>query len=310
MPEYRAIRRRVPFKLLCKTPALAAEVAVTAAERIGADAAILFSDILLLLEPMGFRLEYREGRGPVILNPVRTPGDLERVRPAPPESMAYVYEAVRRTREALPAGIPLIGFSGAPFTLAAYAIEGVTSRNFRMAKAFMHRHPKAWNVLLGRLARSVVGYLRAQAASGAQALQLFDSWAGCLSPADYRACVLPHSRRVLGSLAGTVPLIHFGTGTAGILEEMREAGGDLIGLDPGVPLDRAWKRLGRGVGVMGNLDPCVLLADRPLIRRQARRILSEAGGRPGHVFNLGHGVLPRTPVDNVRALVDFVRENG
>lgn len=307
MKEYRAIRARVPFATLCKRPDLAAEVAVTAVQKTGVDAAILFSDILLILVPMGFRLEYVHGEGPVIHNPVRTPADLKRLREVHPASMGFVYRAVAATRSALPGNLPLIGFSGAPFTLASYAIEGGASRNFQKTKAFMHRHPGAWKDLLALIARAVSGYLNAQAEAGAQALQLFDSWVGCLSPADYRAFVLPHSRAVIRSLNKRVPVIHFGTGTAGFLEDFKAAGGDVIGLDPGVDLGRAWKRLGR-TAVMGNLDPCVLLADRSAIRRQARRILAEAGGRPGHVFNLGHGVLPATPVGHVKALVDFVHE--
>ncbi len=307
MKEYRSLRERVPFAKLCKSPDLCAEVAVTAAGRIGADAAILFSDILLVLEPIGFRLEYVRGEGPVLHNPVRSPSCLRRLREADPAEMDYVHRAVSATRAALPERLPLIGFAGAPFTLASYAIQGGASRDFRKTKAFMHRHPEAFKDLLALLSRAVAAGLNAQADAGAQALQLFDSWVGCLSPADYRTHVLPHTRGVIRRLRPGVPVIHFGTGTAGLLEDMREAGGDVIGLDPGVGLPAAWKRLGQ-VGVMGNLDPCVLLADRPLIRRQALRILSEARGRPGPIFNLGHGVLPQTPVGHVKALIDFVHE--
>lgn len=305
MAEYRAVRRRVGFATLCRRPDLAAEVAVTAAARLGVDAAILFSDILLILEPMGLSLRYVEGKGPVIGNPVRTPAQAHRLRAADPADLDFVYEAVRRTRRDLPPSLPLIGFSGAPFTLAAYAIEGGGSKEFLETKAFMYRHPEAWHVLMRKMALGVAGYLRAQVASGAEVLQLFDSWVGCLSPADYRRYVLPHVRAVSRRLPPGVPLIHFGTRSGGLLELMREAGGDVIGLDAGVSLDAAWRRL-PGAAVQGNLDPAVLLGSRTLIRREVRRILSEAAGRPGHVFNLGHGVLPRTPVDNVRALVDFV----
>ncbi len=306
MPEYRKVRAKVSFPKLCRDPGLCAEVAVTAQRRLGVDAAIVFSDILLVLEPLGFRLEYAPG-GPKILNPVRRPSCLKRLREADPAALAFIAEAVKATRAALPSDIPLIGFSGAPFTLASYAIEGGSSRNFQKTKAFLYRHPEAWNELLGMISRALIGLLQAQATAGAQALQLFDSWVGCLSPSDYRARVLPHTRRILRTLPRGVPVIHFGTSTGGLLEAMRDAGGDVIGLDPTVSMAEARRRLGPKVAVQGNLDPCVLFSDRRTIRREARRILAEAGGR-GHIFNLGHGVLPTTPVDNVRALVDFVHE--
>lgn len=309
MAEYREVRARVGFLELCKDPALAAEVTITAAERLGVDAAILFADILLILEPLGADLEFTKGDGPAIHNPIRAPGDVDRLRPLEDlDALGYVFEAVRQIRAGLPPGIPLIGFAGAPFTLASYLIEGGGSRNFEKAKAFMYADPGAWDALMGRLVDATAAYLSAQAEAGAQALQVFDSWVGCLSPRDYRDRVLPHMRRLFRALPADVPAIHFGTGTATLLEAQAEAGGHVIGLDWRVELDRTWERLGPGVAVQGNLDPVLLLAPVQEIRRQAAIILDQAAGRPGHVFNLGHGILPQTPVDHVRALVDFVHE--
>jgi uroporphyrinogen decarboxylase len=309
MADYRELRSRVSFLELCKRPELATEVTVTAAERLGVDAAILFADILLILEPMGFDLEFSKGEGPVIHNPVRTAADVDRVRaPEGPEPLPYVTAAVRQIRAALPAGMPLIGFAGAPFTLACYAIEGGASRHYDSAKRFFLEDSGAWNALMGRLTDATAVYLTAQALAGAQVLQVFDSWVGALGPDDYREHVLPHMRRLFAALPAEVPVIHFGTGTGGLLELQREAGGQVIGLDWRIELDRGWQRLGPGVGVQGNLDPVVLLGPIPEIERQARRILDRAGGRAGHIFNLGHGILPTTPVDHVKALVEFVHE--
>jgi uroporphyrinogen decarboxylase len=307
MPEYRELRARVPFLELCKNPSLATEVTVTAAERLGVDAAILFADILLILEPMGLELEYSAGDGPVIHNPVRECGDVDRIRrldhAAP---LGFVLDAVRSIRSSLRATTPLIGFAGAPFTLACYAIEGGGSRHYVHAKSLMYRDPGAWNALMERLSDATAVYLNAQAAAGAQALQLFDSWVGNLGPDDYRRFVQPHMRRLFAQLDRTVPVIHFGTDTNSLLELQRDAGGDVIGLDWRVELDEAWARLGPGTAVQGNLDPTVLFAPIPEIERQTRRILDQAAGRPGHIFNLGHGILPHTPVDHVVALVDMV----
>ncbi len=308
MPEYRKLRARVPFIELCRRADLAAQVTVEAVERIGADAAILFSDLLLPLEPMGAGLSYTAGDGPKLARPVRTPRDVARLRPArPEETLSHVYEAVRLARRALPRDIPLIGFAGAPFTLASYLVEGGGSRDWLATKAFMYRHPAAWNRLLARLARDAAEHLNGQIRAGVQVVQIFDSWVGCLSPEDYRRYVLPHTRTLFARLAAGVPAIHFGTQTAGLLELMREAGGTTIGIDHRIAIDAARKRLA-GIPVMGNLDPAVLLADRATIRAQARDILRRIGGRPGHIFNLGHGVLPATPVDNVRFLIDFVHD--
>ena len=307
MPEYRALRAKVPFLELCKNPALATEVTVTAAERLGVDAAILFADILLILEPLGFALEFAKGEGPIIHNPVRVAADVDRVRRLEgPEPLAYVTDAVRSIRSALKPETPLIGFAGAPFTLACYAIEGGGSRHYEQAKAFLYRDPGAWDALMEILVDATALYLNAQAAAGAQVLQVFDSWVGNLSPDDYRRFVLPHMRRLFAQLDPHVPVIHFGTDTGSLLELQRDAGGQVIGLDWRVELDRAWERLGPGVGVQGNLDPIVLFAPLPELERQVKRILAQAGGRPGHIFNLGHGILPHTPVDSVIALVEMV----
>ena len=307
-PEYRAIRKKLGFLELCKTPDAAAEVTVNAVRQLGVDAAILFADILLVLEPMGAGLEFAAGDGPVIHRPLRRAADVDRLLEFEPAALEFVYETVRRVRAALPPEVPLIGFAGAPFTLASYLIEGGRSDDWATTKGFLFRDPGAWDALLGRLARAVTAYLNAQIDAGAQAVQLFDSWVGCLAPADYRAHVLPHVRALIRGVRPGVPVIHFGTGTAGLLECLRAAGGDVIGVDWRVDLDAAWTRLGHDVAVQGNLDPVALLGPIPEIRRRTAAILDQAAGRPGHVFNLGHGVLPSTPVDHARALVHAVHE--
>jgi uroporphyrinogen decarboxylase len=306
MPEYRAVREKLGFLELCKSPDAAAEVTVTAVELLGVDAAIIFADILLVLEPMGVGLEFTRGDGPAIARPVRTAADVDRLREVDVAELAFVFEAVRRARAAL--RVPLIGFAGAPFTLASYLIEGGGSRTYARTKALVFGDPGAWRALMERLVRTVAAYLNAQIAAGAQAVQLFDSWVGCLAPADYRAHVLPHVRALIAALTPGIPVIHFGTDTAGLLEAMRAAGGDVIGIDWRVDLDAAWTRVGHDVAVQGNLDPLALLAPIPEIRARAAAILGQAAGRPGHVFNLGHGIVPQTPVDHVRALVDAVHE--
>jgi uroporphyrinogen decarboxylase len=309
MAEYRAVRSKVTFLELCKRPDLATEVTVTAAERLGVDAAILFADILLILEPLGFELEFAKGEGPVIHNPVRSAADVDRIRPlACAAPLDYVIQAVRSIRAALRPATPLIGFAGAPFTLACYVIEGGSSRHYDQAKMFMYRDEGAWNTLMGHLVDATAIYLNAQAAAGAQALQIFDSWVGTLSPADYRRFVRPHMARLFSRLDPAAPSIHFGTDTGSLLELQRDSGGSVIGLDWRVELDAAWARLGNAVAVQGNLDPVVLLAPPREIEGQARRILHQAAGRPGHIFNLGHGILPNTPVEHVRALVEIVHE--
>jgi uroporphyrinogen decarboxylase len=306
MKEYRDLRAKHDFLTLCKDPALAAQITVDAVERLGVDAAIIFSDILVILEPMGLDLQYRQGDGPVIRTPVRRASDVRALREVDPAQLEYVMQALRLTRRALKSEIPLIGFSAAPFTLASYMIEGGSSKHFLATKQFFHGNPALWAMLMGKVTRSLVRYLNAQIAAGAQAVQIFDSWVGTLSAEDYRRYALPWSQALIRGVKKTVPLIHFSTGTSGYVELIQQAGGDVLGLDWRTPLDHAWKRLG-AVAVQGNLDPAVLLADPPSIKREARRILKEAAGRRGHIFNLGHGVLPGTPVDHVRRLVDWVQ---
>ena len=311
MREYREVRARMSFLELCKTPSLAAEVTVTAAERLKVDAAIIFADILLITEPMGLQLEFSQGEGPVIHNPVRSPGDVDRLREVEDVSaLGFVFDAIRETRAALPGDLPLIGFAGAPFTLASYIVEGGASRNYVLTKSLMYNDSGAWHAMMSLISRALIKYLNAQVEAGAQAVQLFDSWVGALSPDDYREYVLPHTRNVIAGVTAETPVIHFGTGTAALLELMREAGGDVIGLDWRVRLDDGWQRIGHDVGVMGNLDPVALFANQDHLRAQAKAILAQAGGRAGHIFNLGHGILPETPVENVIALVEAVHEYG
>ena len=309
MPEYRAVRDKVSFLELCKRPDLAAEVMVTAVKRLGVDAAIIFSDLLPILEPMGMQLEFSAGEGPVIHNPVREGHDVDRVIELESvESLHFVTETVRQTRAALPAEVPLIGFAGAPFTLASYAIEGGASRNYLHTKTLMYRDEGAWGELMARLARAVARYLAAQIAAGAQIVQLFDSWVGCLGPGDYRRYVLPYTKAVIDALPAEIPVIHFATGNPALVPLTAEAGGSVIGVDWRVRLEDAWRSVGSQRAIQGNLDPAVLLADRGEIRRRAKEILEQADGRPGHIFNLGHGVLPQTPVENAVALVEMVHE--
>lgn len=309
MKEYRELRARVPFLELCKNPDLVAEVTVGAARKLGVDAAIIFADLLLIIEPLGLELEYGKGDGPIIRPAFREPGDLDRLRTVnPEESLGYLYEAIRRTRAALPPDLPLIGFAGAPFTVASYMIEGGASRTFRHTKTLMYRDEGAWRALMERLSCETARYVNAQIRAGVQAVQIFDSWVGCLGPEDYRRFVLPYTRLLLHGITPGTPVIHFGTGTGVFLEEMRDAGGDIIGLDFHVELGQAWDRLGDGVGVQGNLDPAALFADLPFIKTRVQDILDRAAGRPGHIFNLGHGILPETPEENVIALVEMVHE--
>lgn len=309
MEEYRELRAKFSFLDLCKRPDLAAEITVTPVERLGVDAAILFADILLLLEPMGVGLEYTKEDGPMIQRPVRTGADVDRLLEFDPErALPFVFETVRKSCAALNGKVPLIGFSGAPFTLASYLIEGGGSRNYLHTKHLIYSDPGAWSALMERLSRAIVGYLNGQIAAGAQAVQLFDSWVGCMSPDDYQQYVLPHARATIEGLTPGTPVINFSTGTAGLLELIRAAGGDIIGVDWRVNLDEAWERVGFDVGIQGNLDPVALFAPPDEIRRRVREILRRADGRPGHIFNLGHGVLPNTPVDHVIAMVQAVHE--
>lgn len=311
LPEYRAIRSQLSLLEICRRPEVACEVTLQPLRRLGVDAVILFADILLPLVPMGLGLSFRRGEGPVIEQPIRTTKDIARLRELDPESdLGYVLETVRLVRRELGGKVPLIGFSAAPFTLASYAIEGGSSRNFVLTKTLMYSEPQAWQALMAKLAASIGRYIASQIKAGAQAIQLFDSWVGCLSPDDYRRYVLPYTAKALelGRRAdGRVPIIHFGTDTATLLELMAEAGGQVIGIDWRIPLDLARSRL-PGRAIQGNLDPCALLGSLEELKAQVRDILRRAAGRPGHIFNLGHGVLPQTDPDRLKAVVDLVHE--
>lgn len=310
LPEYRAVREHHSLLEICATPELAAEVTLQPVRRLGVDAAILFADILLPLVPMGLDLDFVAGEGPVIKNPIRGPSDAARLAPVDVrDALAPVLDTVRLVRQSLDRETPLIGFAGAPFTVACYAIEGGSSRNFLESKRLMYGAPDTWHLVLERLVQVLGDYLVAQVEAGAQALQVFDSWVGTLGPDDYRRYVMPYSKRLFDRLRPLgVPIIHFGVETATLLELMREAGGDVIGVDWRVPLDDARTRIGADRAVQGNLDPVALFAPRPELEDRVRDIVRRAGGRPGHIFNLGHGVLPGTPVDHVRAVVDLVHE--
>lgn len=310
MSEYREVRAKSTFLELCKNPALCAEVMITAVNRLEVDAAIIFADLLPMLEPMGLQLEFAQGEGPVIHNPVREPADVERVVELETvDSLHFVMETVKLTRAGLPGHIPVIGFAGAPFTLASYVIEGGSSRNYLHTKRLMYTEGQAWQTLMTRLARSVTRYLNAQIAAGAQAVQIFDSWAGCLGVDDYRRFVLPYVKAVIDGVTPGVPVINFATGNPALLPLLTEAGGAVIGVDWRIELAEAWRIIGYDKAVQGNLDPTVLLADPTEIRRRAKLILDQ-NDRPGHIFNLGHGIHQQTPVENVIALVNAVKELG
>jgi uroporphyrinogen decarboxylase len=311
MPEYRRIRQQHSFLELCRNPQLCSEIMCLAVAQLGVDAAIVFSDLLPILEPMGMDLEFAQGEGPLIHNPVRESVDVDRVvELESADALHFVMEAVRQTRADLPANIPLIGFAGSPFTLGSYAIEGGASRDFLHTKTLMYRDRGAWDALMSRLARAVIVYLNAQIAAGAQAVQLFDSWAGTLGPDDYRQYVLPFVRQIVRGVTPGVSVISFATGNPQLIPLLAEGGAAVIGVDWRVRLDDAWRMIGSERAIQGNLDPMSLLADVSELRRRAGDILGQAAGRPGHIFNLGHGVLPPTPVDNARALVDFVHERS
>jgi uroporphyrinogen decarboxylase len=305
MPEYRKLREKRTLLELCKAPELATEVTLQPM-RLGVDAAILFADILLPLEPMGAPFEFAKGEGPVVHEPIRERSQIDKLRVIEPDDgLGYVLAAIRSLKRELK--VPLIGFAGAPFTLASYLVEGGKSANFAKTKRLMFAEPEAWHALMGKLAEVVRKYLRAQVAAGADAVQLFDSWVGELAPEDYFEYVQPHTRHVLADvMTAGVPVIHFGTGTSMLLEAMRDAGGTVIGVDTTTPLDGAWKRIGYDRAVQGNLDPISLLAPRDVLERKVKRVLDAAGGRAGHIFNLGHGIVPETPVENVQAAVEIV----
>ncbi len=305
---YRALRERYSILTLAKTPDLCAEVTLMPVRTLGVDAAVMFADIMLPLEPTGISLEIRPDVGPIIHHPIRSARDVEGLRPIEPESdLAFTLEAIRIVRRELDGREALIGFSGAPFTLACYLIEGRPSRDFALAKAFMYREEAAWHALMTKLGDVVIDYLNAQIAAGAQAVQLFDSWVGIVGPHDYGRYVAPHVRRIFERVSG-VPTIHFGTGNPALLEPMAEAGGEVMGIDSRYSLADAWRRLGNGRGIQGNLDATRLLAGWGPTESGARSVLAEAGGRPGHIFNLGHGVLPGTDPEILARLVELVHE--
>ncbi len=298
------------FLELCHDSEQAADVTITAARALGVDAAIIFADILLVLEPLGVGLEFVKGDGPSIREPVRDPARIDALQPYDTaDRLSYVYEAIRLTRAEL-TEVPLIGFAGAPFTLASYLIEGGGSRNYVATKQLMYGNEAAWQRLMELLAGLINSYLHSQIDAGANAIQLFDSWAGCLSPTDYARFAAPHSTAALRGISERAPVIHFGTATSGMLGDIRSAGGDVIGADWRIPLDRAWEAIGHDRGIQGNLDPVTLFAPTETIAQAADDILERAAGRPGHIFNLGHGILPQTPVDHVKFLVDHVHEKS
>jgi uroporphyrinogen decarboxylase len=310
MSEYRSLRERYSLLDLCRTPDLATEVTLQPIRRLDVDAAILFSDLLLPLEPLGIRFDFVHGEGPAIENPLRSEADLAAIRRFEPrEDLSYVLDAIRQIKQALAGRVPLIGFAGAPFTLASYAIEGGHSTSFAHTKALMYGHPAAWHRFCDTLADVIGDYLVAQVEAGVDVVQVFDSWVGALNSADYREFILPHSKRIFERVAPTgVPTIHFGVGTAAILGDLRDAGGDVIGADWRTPLDEAWARVGSDRGIQGNLDPTLLLGPLDRIFAATDEVLARAGGRPGHIFNLGHGILPSTPVEHVQALARYVHQ--
>jgi uroporphyrinogen decarboxylase len=312
MPEYRAVRERYGFLQMVKTPEVAAEVTLQPVKALGVDAAIIFADILPPLEGLGLQLTYEKGEGPVIHNPIRHPREVAALRSCDPrETVAYTLKALQLVKRELN-GLPLIGFSGAPFTLASYAIEGGGSREYRLTKRFMYEQPAAWHDLMQRLSQLVAEYLIAQVEAGADAVQIFDSWAGALAPADYRSYVLQHTKAVIQTVRQRLgdaapPIIYFGTDMAGLAGELRQIGADVLGVDWRIDIDTAWAQYGSEHAVQGNLDPMTLFAPLSIIAARAREILQRVGGRPGHIFNLGHGILTETPVDHVRYLVEFVQ---
>jgi uroporphyrinogen decarboxylase len=310
MAEYRAIRAQHTLLDICRQPELATEVTLQPVNRLDIDAAILFSDLLLPLEPMGIPFDFIRGEGPVIHTPIRSSEDVARLKQVEPrESLSHVLDTIGMVRTELDGRVPLIGFAGAPFTLASYAIEGGPSRNYAKTKAMMYGDPGAWHELCDAFATLVADYLLAQIEAGAQAVQLFDSWIGALNEPDYREFALPHTRKILETVAGgEAPVIQFGTGTATLLEAMAETGGDVVGIDWRIPLDVAWARIGHDRAVQGNLDPTLLLGPIDRMLDAAEDVLRRAGGRPGHIFNLGHGILPETRVENVQALAHFVHQ--
>jgi uroporphyrinogen decarboxylase len=309
MPEYRRIRASHSILEICKKPELAAEVTLQPVDQLGVDAAIIFADLLLPVEPMGLKLEFAEGEGPVIPDPVRDVSAVERLDTHYPSELSYVGEAISRVKRALNGRVPIIGFVGAPFTLASYMIEGGASRHYIRTKRLMYSEPKAWKRLMEKIIEVLVPYVAIQVTHGAEVVQVFDSWVGALSPGDYKSYVLPYSRMLIRQIQTTgVPVIHFSTGGAGFIRLLHEAGAEVLGLDWRIHLDEAWEQIRYEAAVQGNLDPVALFAPLPELRARVEAILRRAAGRPGHIFNLGHGILPETPVENVKAAVEIVRE--
>ncbi|TWT62754.1 uroporphyrinogen decarboxylase [Rubinisphaera italica] len=311
LPEYMAVRSKVTFIELCKTPEIAAEVTLTAQQVLGVDAAILFADLLPMLQPMGMNLTYEKGEGPKLHNPLRTSADVDRFQELENvDELEFVFDAVKLIRADLPEEIPLLGFAGAPFTLASYAIEGSGSKNYIHTKTMMYTDPGKWDAIMSRLSNTIIRYLTRQFQDGCQAVQLFDSWAGCLSPDDYRQYVLPYTKRIIATVSEHGPVINFLTGNPALLPLQKEAGGRVMGIDWRCDLKEARELFGYDVAVQGNLDPVTLFADIPTIREKAKVVMDKAAGRPGHIFNLGHGVMPDMKPENVKALVNIVHELG
>jgi uroporphyrinogen decarboxylase len=309
MKEYRALRKKYSFLEMCKNPELAAKVTLQPVEKFKLDAAIIFSDILIPLEPMGVEFEFAKGEGPVFHHPLRERKDVERLKLIEPEEeVPFLMKTIRIVRKELEGRIPLIGFSGAPFTLASYIIEGGHSNNYVLTKSLMYQDRRTWDALMEKISEVLIRYLNAQIQSGVQAVQMFDSWVGCLTPGDYEEYVLPHSRKVIEGIGKSVPLIHFATSNSTLLELMKRAGGDVIGVDWRIDIGEAWARMGYDVAIQGNLDPVILFGSVDLIEKNVKKILDSVGNRPGHIFNLGHGILPTTPLDSVTALIDMVHE--
>ncbi len=309
LEEYRAIRSKHSFIEMCKTPELVVEVTLQPLRRFELDAAIIFADILLPLEHMGINFEFTKDEGPQINNPVRTREDVVKMREIyPEEQMDYLLRSIKLVKEELNGLVPLIGFSGAPFTLASYIIEGGGSKNYVHTKTMMYKEPDTWHLLLEKLTNMVITYLNSQIKAGAQAVQIFDSWVGCLSPFDYKEFILPHQKRLFKELDKSVPHIHFAFGSSHLLKYVKEAGGDVIGLDWRIDIDEAWNIINYEAGLQGNLDPVALYGSKDYIKMRVSDILTRAGNRNGHVFNLGHGILPTTPVDNAKFLIDTVHE--
>jgi len=310
MKAYRDLKEKYSFLEMCKNSDLATEVTLQPLDVLGVDAAIIFADILLPLEPMGTGLEFTAGDGPVIPRPVKNKKDIEKLSPInAEEDLGFVGDAIRKVRGEIAEKMPLIGFSGAPFTLCSYMIEGGKSRDFTSTKLMMFEAPEMWDLLMDKVCTVLVDYLKMQAKAGAQALQIFDSWVGCMGPQDYEKYVMPHTRRVINELQDMgVPIINFSTGTSTILDTVAKAGGDVISFDWRINIDDAWKKIGYDRSIQGNLDPTLLFAPIPVIRDRVLEIMRRVGGRPGHIFNLGHGILQHTPVDHVKAIVDMVHE--